>query len=109
MSEEGRKAYYTPEYVMDHAVASLASLRQEKVNESNIDHPSHYNQGKIEVIDFIEDHELNFHLGNVVKYICRKGKGKGKDKSKGSYLEDLKKAQWYLNRYILLTHSATHR
>lgn len=58
-----------------------------------IDHPSHYNRGKIEVIDFIEDQGLSFHLGNVVKYITRAG-------SKGDKLEDLKKARWYLDRYI---------
>lgn len=38
-----------------------------------IDHPSHYNRGKIEVIDFIEDQGLSFHLGNVIKYITRAG------------------------------------
>lgn len=58
-----------------------------------IDHPSHYNKGKIEVIDFIEDQGLSFHLGNVVKYVARAG-------SKGDKLEDLKKARWYLDRYI---------
>lgn len=49
-----------------------------------IDHPSHQNRGKIEVIDFIEDQGLSFHLGNVIKYIARAG-------SKGDKLEDLKK------------------
>lgn len=58
-----------------------------------IDHPSHYNRGKIEVIDFIEDQGLSFHLGNVIKYIARAG-------SKGDKLEDLEKARWYLDRYI---------
>lgn len=58
-----------------------------------IDHPSHYNRGKIEVIDFIEDQGLSFHLGNVIKYIARAG-------SKGDKLEDLKKARCYLDRYI---------
>lgn len=58
-----------------------------------IDHPSHYNRGKIEVIDFIEDQGLSFHLGNVIKYVARAG-------SKSDKLEDLKKARWYLDRYI---------
>ena len=40
---------------------------KEKVN-----HPKHYNVGKIEVIDAIQDWELDFCLGNVVKYIARK-------------------------------------
>lgn len=66
-----------------------------------INHPQHYNTGKIEVINFIEDQQLNFHLGNVVKYICRAGK----KNSNGtgitlSTISDLKKAAWYLQRYI---------
>lgn len=65
-----------------------------------VNHPSHYTDGKIEVIDFIEDKKLPFHLGNVVKYVSRAGK---KDKTKT--IEDLKKAQWYLNRYIQLLSS----
>jgi len=60
-----------------------------------VNHPSHYTDGKIEVIDFIEDKKLGFHLGNTVKYICRAGK---KDPAKE--VEDLQKAEWYLHRYI---------
>jgi len=56
-----------------------------------VDHPSHYNTGKIEVIEFIEDQELNFSLGSVVKYVCRAGK-----KNKTTATEDLKKAIKYL-------------
>lgn len=62
-------------------------------NEDVINHPSHYTRGKIEVIDFIEDQQLPYHLGNVIKYIARAG-------YKGDKLEDLKKARWYLDRYI---------
>lgn len=61
--------------------------------EDVINHPSHYTRGKIEVIDFIEDQQLPYHLGNVIKYISRAG-------HKGDKLEDLKKARWYLDRYI---------
>lgn len=60
-----------------------------------VNHPSHYNDGNIEVIDFIEDKKLGFCLGNAVKYISRAGK-KGNDKE----AEDIKKAIWYLNRYL---------
>lgn len=60
-----------------------------------VNRPSHYTDGKIEVIDFIEDKKLGFHLGNAVKYIARAGK---KDSKKT--VEDLEKAQWYLNREI---------
>ena len=61
----------------------------------NVNHPAHYTDGKIEVIDFIEDKKLGYHLGNAVKYISRAGK---KDPDK--YIEDLQKAIWYLNREI---------
>lgn len=60
-----------------------------------VEKPLHYNQGAIEVIDALEDWKLGFHLGNVVKYVARAGY---KDPAKG--LEDLKKASWYLTRYI---------
>lgn len=67
----------------------------------NINHPDHYISGGIETIDFIEDKELNFNLGNVVKYVSRCGKKKSKGKSmEDKALEDLKKAQWYITREI---------
>jgi hypothetical protein len=58
-----------------------------------VNHPPHYNAGSIEVIDAIEDWQLGFHAGNVVKYVARAN-------HKGTELEDLKKAAWYLNRLI---------
>ena len=58
-----------------------------------VDHPDQYNQGKIEVIDAIEDWDLNFNEGNVVKYVAR-------HRHKINPLEDLKKAKWYLDRII---------
>lgn len=61
----------------------------------SVNYPSHYTDGKIEVIDFIEDKGLNFHRGNAVKYIARAGK---KDPNKE--IEDLEKAVWYLQREI---------
>ena len=63
------------------------------VEHDAVNHPSHYPRGKIEVIDFIEDQQLPYHLGNVIKYIARAG-------HKGDKLEDLQKARWYLDRYI---------
>ena len=60
-----------------------------------VNHPAHYTDGRIEVIDFIEDKKLNYHRGNAVKYICRAGK---KDPEKT--IEDLQKAEWYLHREI---------
>ena len=60
-----------------------------------VNHPSHYTDGGIETIDFIEAKKLPYHLGNAVKYISRAGK---KDQNKT--IEDLQKAVWYIERYI---------
>lgn len=66
-----------------------------KFMTDNVNHPKHYNQGTIEVIDYIEDKNLGFNLGNAVKYISRAGV---KDPTKT--LEDLEKACWYVKREI---------
>lgn len=58
-----------------------------------VDHPDHYNQGKFEVIDVIEDWNLGFEAGNAVKYIARY-------KHKGKAVQDLQKARWYIDRLI---------
>ncbi|MGL5766303.1 MAG: DUF3310 domain-containing protein [Sarcina sp.] len=57
-----------------------------------VNHPDHYNQG-IEVIDYVESWNLNFNLGNAVKYITRCD-------YKGNREEDIKKAIWYLEREL---------
>lgn len=59
-----------------------------------VNHPAHYTHGGIEVIDAIEAWKLNYHLGNVVKYVARAD-------HKGTAIQDLQKAAWYLNREIL--------
>jgi hypothetical protein len=58
-----------------------------------VNHPPHYTFGRIEVIDAIEDWNLDFHLAQVVKYVARA-------RHKGNFVEDLKKARWYLDRKI---------
>jgi hypothetical protein len=68
-------------------------VRLIKALTDNVNHPPHYKAGGIETIDFIEAKSLNYNLGNVVKYITRAD-------HKGNKLEDLQKAQWYLNREI---------
>lgn len=62
-----------------------------------VNHPTHYggSENVYEAIKVIEAWELDFHLGNTVKYISRAGK-KDTDKE----LQDLKKALWYLQRKI---------
>lgn len=74
-------------------VATPISFTPTKSLDDMVNSPPHYTTGGIETIDFIEAKELNYHLGNVVKYITRSG-------HKGDKLKDLEKAQWYLNREI---------
>lgn len=66
-----------------------------------VNHPPHYTVGKIEVIDFIEDQALGYHLGSVVKYVCRAGLKPQLGKTlQEAEIQDLKKARWYLSRRI---------
>ena len=62
-----------------------------KETKDNIN-PTHYTNKGIQPIDYIESNNLNFNEGNVIKYVTRY-----KDKNG---LEDLKKAQYYINRLI---------
>jgi mRNA-degrading endonuclease toxin of MazEF toxin-antitoxin module len=73
----------------------LTASTELKCISDTVNHPSHYTDGTIEVIDYIEDKKLGYHLGNAVKYISRAGK---KDPTKK--VEDLRKAAWYINREI---------
>lgn len=67
----------------------------------NVNRPQHYADSKIEVIDYIEDKNLGFCLGNVIKYVSRAGKKHSVGKTdKEKMIEDLNKAKWYLNRRI---------
>jgi hypothetical protein len=62
---------------------------------SNVDHPTHYNTGTIETIEFLESLNVaeDFCVGNAIKYLSRY-------KHKGKPLEDLEKALWYVERAI---------
>lgn len=71
----------------------LTKSSPKTVVKDNVNHPSHYKVGGIETIDFIEAKSLTYNLGNVVKYLTRAD-------HKGNKIEDLKKAQWYLNREV---------
>jgi len=66
--------------------------------DDNVHSPAHYKYGKKETIEVIrdcmtEDEYHGYLKGNVLKYVARY-------KFKGEPLEDLQKAQWYLNRLI---------
>ena len=76
-------------YQMKKALNVIEEKKADPVN-----HPPHYQAGGIETIDFIEAKDLNYRLGNVVKYVSRAGK-KNFDP-----IEDLEKALWYLQREI---------
>jgi hypothetical protein len=73
--------------IVDELIEDLISSEYDPIEK-----PEGYNQGKIEVIDFLEDKALDFRLSNVIKYVCREAFKNG--------LEDLKKARWYLDRVI---------
>jgi len=62
-------------------------------NTTNDTGPTYYKRGSIQVWDFIRDQELNFHLGNAIKYICRAD-------HKYDDIEDLSKAIHYLSNEI---------
>jgi hypothetical protein len=62
--------------------------------ETTNDHgPGYYRRGSIQPWDFVRDQGLNFHLGNVIKYVCRAG-------HKFDDIEDLEKAIHYLNNEV---------
>ena len=66
--------------------------------EDMVNHPPHYNQGGMEVIDVIEagigdQGFIGYLLGYILKYVLR-------FRHKGKPIEDLKKARWYLDKLI---------
>jgi hypothetical protein len=67
--------------------------RCEPTPAEKVNNPTHYNTGKIEVIDAIEDWGLGFNDGNAIKYIAR-------HKHKDDSVQDIEKAIWYLQRHL---------
>jgi hypothetical protein len=78
---------------IDADTAKAVEAYQGHFGVDMVNHPTHYTAGGIETYDFIVAKGLSYELGNVVKYITRA-------KHKGNALQDLKKAQWYLNAAI---------
>ena len=62
------------------------------MSNEQVEHPSHYNQGKTEMWDYSAQHNLDFFEGNVIKYVTRWRHKNG--------IQDLKKAKIYLDKYI---------
>ena len=79
--------------VETHFLTTNSPITMEEPKPDLVNHPEHYKTGGIETIDFIEAKNLGYNLGNVVKYVTRAD-------HKGNKLQDLQKAQWYLNREI---------
>ena len=89
--EQIKRALPTKLFVQpQHEYAAMKILADNNL----VNHPPHYKTGGIETIDFIEAKDLNYRLGNVVKYVARAGK-KATDP-----VQDLEKALWYLQREI---------
>lgn len=63
-----------------------------------VEHPTHYNQGKVEMWDYANDHNLDFFEGNIVKYVTRWRHKNG--------IQDLKKAKQYLDKLIELNENS---
>ena len=95
--EEGKEQGWLTEVEEEAEVGGFppaSSKQEEELVKEEVNHPPHYTVSGIETIDFIEAKQLNFNLGNVVKYLSRAGE---KDSDP---LQDLQKARWYLNREI---------
>jgi hypothetical protein len=95
--EEGNRAMCLKKMVSirDPEACGYDCRMYEEREQSTVEHPPHYNTGKIEVLAFVQDQSLNFCRGNVIKYLCRAGKKPGADE-----MEDLRKAKFYLDSEI---------
>jgi len=89
----GMRGKYAHLYGQLHVLPEPVQEAVQVFPDDPVNHPSHYMVGGIEVIDFIRAKNFSYLLGNVIKYVSR-------SQHKGHYLEDLKKAQWYLTRAI---------
>lgn len=97
---DGNDLYDVP-YADINPIDPFNTKDAENCKHDPVNHPSHYTDGKIEVIDFINDKKMNFNRGNVIKYVSRAGKKASKaldDKKKE--IQDLEKAAFYLNDEI---------
>lgn len=66
-----------------------------------VNSPAHYTQGEMEVITAIEGLGLDYHQGNVLKYVARYRYKNG--------LEDLRKAKWYIDRMIFIEEQESYK
>lgn len=85
------------EKAVHEVLATPVDIKPEDIKPASdpVNHPLHYTTGKIETIDYIDAKRFNYCLGNAIKYVSRAP-------HKGKYVEDLKKAIWYINHAIKL-------
>ncbi|WP_256092379.1 DUF3310 domain-containing protein [Staphylococcus equorum] len=82
--------------VVTKAIQATIQPGEGVLSHNTVNHPSHYNYGEIEVIDFIEqvtqhyNSNVAYHIGNAIKYLARSPHKNGK--------EDVAKAKWYIER-----------
>lgn len=94
MARPRKKRKYTKRITVTETLSPTSA-----VGVSEVNHPAHYNQGKVEIIDIVEQIIRDYpghmasNLGEVIKYIARAP-------YKGEMAKDLKKAQWYMNRGV---------
>ena len=94
---DGQDKYMKDRFVV---IPSIDDVIKDKQKENvphgsieHVNHPKHYNNGKFEVIEVIEDWGLGFNLGNAIKYI-------GRCEHKENKKQDLEKALWYIKREL---------
>ena len=99
-SDTGSSAGLIPHVGQPKALrsTSVSTMETETIDKEKpfdeVKNPPHYTEGRnYEPVEVIEDWRLDYHLGNALKYISRAGR-------KGSFIEDLKKAIYYLERRI---------
>ena len=80
--------------ILDEVIEHKSRNKNMQVDNTVIK-PSHYKAGEFDVISFCQIHNINFELGNVIKYVTRAGR-----KENNSELQDLFKAREFLNRRI---------
>lgn len=98
---EEKKTYNSIEDDSIEIVSDIDYNAKEKTIFDDVQCPEYYSDSKIKPIDYIEDKNLGFCLGNVIKYVSRAGKKHSAGKSdREKAIEDLKKARWYLDRRI---------
>lgn len=99
--------------VMNDDVFKVNIPLESRMGKELVNHPDHYGgrDNPYEAIKVIEAVGFNFHLGNVYKYISRAGKkiDELNQSQQLSLIKDLKKARWYLDRYISILELSTEK